>query len=374
MKATVLGAGSYGTAIAHHLAQCDEQIEVVVLYDINQNIISHINIEEKNIGFYPDLKLSNKISATNQLDNAIDNADIVFFSTPAQKVRDVARKMRRSVRKDAYLINLSKGLEMGSMKRMSQVIKEELKGSVLEDRVMTLSGPCFAGDIIDPVRSVTLSLGGTSRPEMHKIRSLLHTDSFRVFNCKDLVGVEFGGALKNVYAIMAGMMKGSGEGESFRGEFISRALVEIDTIMRYHGADRDTSRSVAALGDLIISSDEPSRNFRFGSAYAQCEDVECAFEKVGTTTVEGYHTLKALHRFVDDANMFAPMVRELYDILYNPDSDKSARDCIRDFRRADSVRADENLRTYSKVLGSLFPRFWYRRHDMGYERIKKEFL
>jgi glycerol-3-phosphate dehydrogenase len=181
---------------------------------------------------------------------------------------------------------------------------------------------------------------------------------------------------------MAGIMKGAGEGNSYLGEFIPRALVEIDTIKRYFGARRDTARAVSSLGDLVISCTEASRNFRFGRAYSECSSkakpddvIKMTFNAIGNKTVEGYHTLKGIYGFVDEKNMFAPIVRELYDILYNAQkSGKGPADAIASFRQADSLRTWENLRTYSRMLGSIFPQFWYRRYASSWKGIRKDIL
>lgn len=359
-----IGAGSYGTAVASHFAR-NSQNEVI-LFGRNREIVDEINREHTNSKYLGTHRVSDHLKATNDLFEAVRATDLLFIAVPAQEVRSVTRLLRDVLNTDCVVISLAKGIEVESLQRMSQVISEELKGLNFKFQVMTLSGPSFAEDVIDQEKSVALTLGGEKRRKLKDVRDLLHSDSFRVFACKDLVGVEMGGALKNVFAIMAGIMKGAGEGNSYLGEFIPRALVEIDTIKRYFGARRDTARAVSSLGDLIISCTEASRNFRFGRAYSECcakakpddDVIELAFDATGNKTVEGYHTLRGIYRFVDEKNMFAPIVRELYDILYeNRRFGKEPTDAISSFRQADSLRTWENLRTYSRMLGSIFPQF-----------------
>ena len=375
---TFVGAGSYGTAVASHFAKNSQN--AVTLFGRNPEIVDEINREHTNSKYLGTHKVSERLKATSNLQDAVLGADFLFIAVPAQVVRHVTRLLKDAIRNDIQVINLAKGIEIESLKRMSQVISEELKGFDFAFDVMTLSGPSFAEDVVNPEKSVALTLGGKNRQRLRSVRGLLHSDSFRVFACKDLVGVEMGGALKNVFAIMAGIMKGAGEGNSYLGEFIPRALVEIDTIKRYFGARRDTSRAVSSLGDLIISCSEASRNFRFGRAYAECyskaepgdDVVTMAFDAIGNKTVEGYHTLRGIYRFVDEKNMFAPIVRELYDILYDSQrTGKGPADAIASFRQADSLRTWENLRTYSRMLGSIFPQFWYRRYSSGWKAIRK---
>jgi len=360
-KFAFFGAGSYGTAVAHHFASRDGY--EVILCGRDPEVVEEINSQHRNTRYLGDHPLSHELRATTDLGEAVDGADCLFLAVPAQTMRAVMGRVREFIQQDITLISLAKGIEID--------IAESLTGIGPDVEVMSLSGPSFARDVVDPDKSVALSLGGRSRHRLRKIRALLHSPSFRVFGCKDLAGVEWGGALKNVFALMAGIMKGAGEGDSYLGEYIPRALVEIDTIKRYFGARRDTSRAVSSLGDLIITCSEASRNFRFGRTYVACfekagscqETVEKTFEALGSTTVEGYHTLKAIHRFVCEKHMFAPIIRELYDILYDCEkTGKSPADAIASFRQADSLRTWENLRTYSRILSSLFPRIWYRRY------------
>ncbi len=378
-RMTFIGAGSYGTAVSSHFAE-NRQNEVIV-YGRNREVISEINQDHTNSRYLGACRISNRLRATSHFPEAVKGAEFLFIAVPAQEVRNITRLLADAIKNDIIIINLAKGIEVESLKRMSQVISEELNGLRFEFEVMTLSGPSFAEDVVNTEKSVALTLGGENRRRLKCVRDLLHSESFRVFACKDLVGVEMGGALKNVFALMAGIMKGAGEGNSYLGEFIPRALVEIDTIKRYFGARRDTARAVSSLGDLIISCTEASRNFRFGKAYSECfskvlsgaDVIKMAFDAIGNKTVEGYHTLKAIYGFVDKKNMFAPIVRELYDILYDGQkTGKGPADAIASFRQADSLRTWENLRTYSRMLGSIFPQFWYRRYASSWKAIGKD--
>ncbi len=368
IKFSFIGAGSYGTAVAHHFA-AREGYEVL-LYGRDPEVVEEINAFHRNHRYLGDHPLSLNLRATGFLEQACARTPFIFLAVPAQSLRLLVHRISPHLEPGTTLISLAKGIEVDSLKRMSQVIHDVLSERHGSGPVMSLSGPSFAGDVVDPHKSVALSLGGKSRRHLKNVRQLLHSPSFRVFGCRDLAGVEWGGALKNVFALMAGIMRGAGEGDSYLGEYVPRALVEIDTIKRYFGARRDTSRAVSSLGDLIITCSDASRNFRFGRAYAENYPkaasgeaaVDMAFEAVGSRTVEGYHTLKAIHWFVEQKKMFAPIIRELYDILYAGEiTGKSPSDAIASFRKADSLRTWENLRTYSRILSSLFPRIWYRR-------------
>lgn len=368
-KMVFIGAGSYGTAVANHVAEKHKDSAHVLIYGRDKKTVDEINLNHRNTKYLSGHELSRHLKSTSDLDEAVTVADYIFMGIPAQHVRKMTSQIRNYVITDVEVINLAKGVEVDSLKRMSEVIGEELNGIKPSYNIMTLSGPSFAKDVVDPKKSVVLSLGGNRKRRLEKTREMLHTNSFRVFACKDIVGVEIGGALKNVYAIMAGIMKGAGEGDSYLGEYIPRALVEMDSIVRHFGARRDTTRGVSTLGDLIITCSESSRNFRFGEAFARTGSIE---EAMGGKTIEGYHTLEAMHKFVESKNMFAPIIRELHEILY--ESSKDPKDAITSFRQADSLRTWENIRFFSKVLGKVLPKFWYRRHDFSFDGMKREFF
>ncbi len=380
-KISFIGSGSYGTAVAHHVAEkyAEQADTEVIIYGRDNDIIDEINQEHTNNKYLNSAPLSKNLKATSSLEEAAREADHLFISVPAQQVRKVIQGCKSYIPQKTKLTNLAKGIEVDSLKRMSQVIYEETKTS--KNQILTLSGPSFARDIVNPNGSVALTLGGSSENYIEEVRDLLHTTDFQVFGSDDLVGVEFGGALKNVYAIMAGIMKGSGAGDSYLGSYIPRATVEIDTISRFFGAHRDAARGLSGAGDLIITCSEASRNFRFGRCYAECfqeaqcgeKAIEMANERLGHKTVEGYHTLKAIHQFVTDHNMFAPIVRELNDILYHPkESGKSPKDAITSFREQDGIRKWEKRPLISRMLGRVMPHLWYRRESFSISDIKEE--
>lgn len=376
-KVSVLGSGSYGTAVAHHLAE--KNGDEVHLYGRDPSVVAEINSNRTNTKYLGDGKLSNKLAATTDLEEAVNDVDYLFVAVPAQQVRRFMQRVEGYINSKTRIVNLAKGIEVKTFKRMSEVIKEESK--VRKGNILTLSGPSFARDIVNPDGSVALTLGGIDERTVQETRDLIHTTDFQVFGSTDLVGVELGGALKNVYALMAGIINGSGGGDSYLGAYLPRATVEIDTISRFLGAHRDTMRGLAVEGDLTITCSEASRNFRFGKFYAESyNEVMCgekaitlANEKLGFKTVEGYHTLKAIHRFVTDYNMFAPIVEELFDIFYRPkESGKSPRDAITSFREQDGIRQWENRPLASRVVGRVLPSLWYRRKSLLVKDMWKE--
>lgn len=366
-KIAVLGAGSYGTAMAYHLAKKYENNDqfTVFLYGRNSETVDEINIKHSNKK-YTSTSLPKNLQAHNDLEIVIQNADYIIMAIPAQSMREMARKIRPYIKQKNIIINLAKGLEIGSFKRMSQILKEELKEVNDLCSITSLGGPAFAKDIFSH-HPIGVTLGGKSYNILEEIRSLFDTAVFDVKITKDVVGVELGGALKNVFGIMAGVMAGIDMGDSIGGDFLTRSIVDMKSFASYMGAKRATLDGRAGLGDLSITCTEGSRNFRFGREFAiQYRNDLSADEIFSNTlkalkikTVEGYYTLEPLHQLCASRNMFVPIVNNLYKLLYLHTC--SPEEAVHNYREKDKIRSREARLPISRILSFLFPRLWYRR-------------
>jgi glycerol-3-phosphate dehydrogenase len=202
---------------------------------------------------------------------------------------------------------------------------------------------------------------------------------------EDLVGVEIGGAIKNIFGIMAGMMDGLRMGSSIYGDFLTRSIVDMKTIATCMGARTSTLNGRAGLGDLAITCTSESRNFRFGREYARIfyetppastSDFEAilkkTFQSLDTPTVEGYYTLNPVYQFCEKHNMFVPIIRSLYSVFYLHTF--SPKQAVYDYRIRDKIRIREGRLAFSHLLSFLFPRFWYRREKGFFAKFlnKKE--
>ena len=192
-KFAFIGAGSYGTAVAHHFAS-REGYEVL-LCGRDPDVVEEVNSRHLNSRYLCDIPLSPSLRATTEPEEALDGADCFFMAVPAQSMRSVMGGIRESMHGNLTLISLAKGIEIDTRMRMSEVISESVTGTGPRPEIMSLSGPSFARDVVDPDKSVALSLGGKSRHRLRWVRALLHSRRFRVFGGKVLAGVEGGGGL-----------------------------------------------------------------------------------------------------------------------------------------------------------------------------------
>ncbi len=370
----VIGGGSFGSAIAYHLANkySDNKETRIILYCRNAEMVCELNEKQTNNRYCPDISFPQKLEATSSLEDAINQSDFLILAVPAQAMRSICRLIAPYLTKPVTIINLAKGIEMDTFKRMSIVIQEELKTCPHRLNIMTLSGPAFSRDILQK-RPIGVTLAGKNKKHLLETRILFDTPLFDIKITKDIKGVELGGALKNVFAIMAGMMEGLEMGQSIYGDFLTRSIVDMKTISTYLGAKRATLDGRSGLGDLDITCTENSRNFRFGREYARVHQeltqqgkisgdvLEKTFTSLNTRTVEGYFTLKPIYDFCTTKNMFVPIINQLYNVLY--ENKCSPQDAIQNYRIQDKIRIRENRLTLSRVLFFLFPKLWYRREQ-----------
>lgn len=376
-KIAVLGAGSYGTATAYHLAKKYENDAnySICIYARDKKIVEEINTNHTNKKYTP-TPLPHNLIAYDNLQLAIDKADYIIMGVPAQSMRNVTKELAPILRHKTTIINLAKGLEVGSFKRMSQIITEELSMVKHLCEITSLGGPAFSKDIFSH-HPIGVALGGKNNKILHEIRLLFDTETFDVKITRDIIGVELGGALKNVFGIMAGIMSGTDMGSSINGDYLTRSIVDMKAIASFMGARRATLDGRAGLGDLAITCTVGSRNFRFGREFAKQYQknsdlpidklLENTLQALNIKTVEGFYTLDPLYQLCESSNMFVPIVNNLYKMLYK--NECSPEEAVHRYRIRDKIRSREARLTISRVLSFLFPRIWYRR-ERGFFGVK----
>jgi glycerol-3-phosphate dehydrogenase (NAD(P)+) len=235
----------------------------------------------------------------------------VFVAVPSAYFRTVLRTMLPALSKDTILVSTTKGIEAGSFLLMSQVMRQEAP----DCQIGVLSGPNLAGEI------ARRSLTGTVIASMHesvreRVREVLKSDYFRVYTNDDMFGVELGGSLKNIYAIIAGLASAMGMGQNTNSMLITRSLTEMARFGRELGADPMTFLGLAGVGDLIVTcSSSLSRNFRVGLALGEGKPVEEAIVGIGQVA-EGVNTLKQVKEKADELGVYMPLASGLYQIVY----------------------------------------------------------
>ena len=318
-KITVLGSGGWGMALAlvAHKNGCD-----VTLWSPFKEEACVLKEKRTNERLLKDIYLPEEIQITDDL-SVVEGDTVTVIATPSIAVREVAHKL--SAYKDfGIVVNVSKGLEKGSLKRLSQVISEEIP----DTPVVVLSGPSHAEEV---ARNIPTSLvaAGNSLSAAQAVQSIMSNDDLRIYTSTDLVGVELGGALKNVIAVAAGLCDGLGLGDNSKAALITRGLAEMARLGVLMGAKEYTFAGLTGIGDLVVTcTSRHSRNNRFGFKVGTGSSVSDALKEVGT--VEGYYAAQMAHDLAVKYRVELPIIEECYKIMYE---DKPINDIVNDLMR-----------------------------------------
>lgn len=332
-KIAVIGAGSWGTALALLLGRKDYNVR---LWSCESSVVEHIRKSRLNVDYLPDHPLPNNVSATGDLAEALDKAECVVFAVPSEFLRSVARQVAQiGFEGSPLIINAGKGLESGTGLRLSETITQEL-GDKSAANLVALSGPNLAAEIARQIPAATV-VASQSPDAAESVQRLLTTDSFRVYRNSDIIGVELSGALKNVIAIGAGICDGLGYGDNTKAALITRGLPEMTRLGVALGADPRTFMGLAGIGDLMATCASPlSRNLRFGRALGRGLSVAEAEAEV-KQTVEGKPTCLAAYNHSQRFGLAMPIMEQTYLVIFQ---NKPARDAVADLMRRDPK--DEN--------------------------------
>jgi glycerol-3-phosphate dehydrogenase (NAD(P)+) len=308
-QVAVLGGGSFGTVVANIVASNGHSTK---LWLRNLELAEHINQTRENSEYLPGYHLAPSLEATNDLVQAVSSADIVFVAVPSQSFRQVARDIAPYIKPSAAAISTTKGLEPGDFRLMSQILAEELPNNTLG----VLSGPNLAKEIAAGQLTGTV-IASQDEALNVTIQQLMQSPSFRVYGSNDMYGVELGGALKNIYAIMAGLGAALELGQNTIGMLITRSLTEMSRFAVEEGANPLTFLGLSGVGDLIGTCSSPlSRNYRVGFALGKGQALDDIIDELGQVA-EGINTLKLVKQEADKRGVYMPLVNGLYDMLYN---------------------------------------------------------
>ncbi len=304
MKITVLGAGGWGIAIAIAAERNGHNVTLWSPFfeEVQELRTTHENKEKLNGVHIPySIAIENDIKAA-------ENSDIIVLAVPSIAIRETAKHLA-SLKNVGVLVNLSKGMEEGSLLRLSQVIAEEVAAPVV-----VLSGPSHAEEVARDVPTSLVASGDNQRAVKCVVEAFSGA-MLRIYTNDDTIGVELGGALKNVIAVAAGICDGLGLGDNTRAALITRGLTEIARLGVKMGAEKSTFAGLTGLGDLVVTcTSKHSRNHRFGKMIGQGVLVEEAHKAVGT--VEGYFATKLAHQLAEKYFVDMPIVTQCYRILY----------------------------------------------------------
>jgi glycerol-3-phosphate dehydrogenase (NAD(P)+) len=287
-RIAVLGCGAWGTAFGKVLADVGAD---VMLWARRPELAHALNTTRQNPDYLPGIVLPLQLQATSDAKQALEGAEVVVLAIPSQTLRDNLVAVAGSIPPESLLVSLMKGIELGSTKRMSEVVREV--ADVVEDRVVVVTGPNLAKEIA--AEQPTASVVACTDPEAAaRVQRLTHTSYFRPYTNTDVVGCELGGAVKNVIALAVGMAEGMGFGDNTKASLITRGLKEITNLGVALGADPATFAGLAGLGDLVATCSSPlSRNHRFGSRLGRGESVQTILQEPHLTA-EGYKSCQSI--------------------------------------------------------------------------------
>ncbi|WP_313363674.1 NAD(P)H-dependent glycerol-3-phosphate dehydrogenase [Mixta calida] len=315
---TVLGAGSYGTALAITLARNGHQ---VLLWGHNPQHLAQLEADRCNAAFLPDVPFPDTLSTDPDLADAVAASRDLLIVVPSHVFGEVLAQIKPHLRPDSRIVWATKGLERETG-RLLQDVAREIVGDALP--LAVISGPTFAKELAAGLPTA-IALAATDPQFTDDLQQLLHCGkSFRVYNNPDFIGVQLGGAVKNVIAIGAGISDGIGFGANARTALITRGLAEMSRLGEALGADPTTFMGMAGLGDLVLTcTDNQSRNRRFGMMLGQGVDVESAQAQIGQV-VEGYRNTKEVKALAARYGVEMPITEQIYQVLYCEKSPREA--------------------------------------------------
>jgi glycerol-3-phosphate dehydrogenase (NAD(P)+) len=326
-KVAVFSAGSWGTAFSLVLADAGNE---VTMWARRDDVVANVNDKHENCDYFPGVELPPGITATTDPEAAVDGAEYVVLSVPSQSLRENLGTWAPILPPDAVFISLMKGVELGTTKRMSEVIAEVTGAG--PDRIAVVSGPNLAGEIVqrEPAASVVAC---EDEDVAHRIQQLIHSRAFRPYRSTDVLGCELGGAYKNVVALAVGMAVGLGFGDNTTASVITRGLAETARLAMARGADPLTLMGLAGLGDLVATCSSPlSRNRTFGERLGQGMTTEEIYASTNQLA-EGAKSCSSLLALARDTGVDAPIAEHVDAVVRG---EISARDMMDAFIARDT--------------------------------------
>ena len=327
MKVAILGAGSYGTALAYvagHTAH-------VALWARSQEVVDDINNNHVNSHYADTVSLGEHVTASTDVATVVADADIVVFAVPSVAYVSVADLVRAHIAPDAILVSAAKGFspEHDTLTPLSAL----LESAYPHHTVLALSGPSFSAEIMKDTLTGVLLAGG-SHDERHRVSRVFTTASFRVYHYHDRTSIEFAGALKNVYAIVLGFVTARHMGANARALIISRSLAEMERVITQHGADGGVVRTLAGVGDFMLSELPPfSRNYAFG--YVRGGGESPRKDAVATDkTLEGVRTTQVLQAYATAHDIELPIATYVAHII---DTEVPSQETLRTLLESDTM-------------------------------------
>ncbi len=309
-RIAIIGSGGFGTVLASMLGR---KGHTVYQWVRNADLLRTMEAQHENTKYLPGHRLPLNLWFTSDIAVALQDATIIVAAVPSFAMRETAKKFAPHLAKDAVVLNVAKGIERGSFRRMSEVIREEVPATVA---VATLSGPNLAEEMAREMPAGTMVASEDKRCLPRLVRAF-ETDFFKVYASTDLVGVELGGVLKNICAIAAGISDGLGFGNNSKASLMTLGLSEMFAVGNRLGAKRTTFYGLAGLGDLIATCSSPlSRNHFVGEHLGRGESMAAITAKLNGKVAEGVLATRIYHEFGQAEKLALPLTEQMHRVLY----------------------------------------------------------
>ena len=310
MKITVFGDGAWGTALALTLLDNGHDVSI---WGAFPEYLEEMRARKENFKFLPGVVLPDTLGFESDAESAVRNCDIILLATPTQFLRSVLKKMHNAVAPGRLVVNVAKGIEKESFMLISEIVKQELGFVTFVD----LSGPSHAEEVARKVPTAVVA-ASNSEEAAKTIQKLFMNENFRVYTSSDVIGVELGGALKNVMAIAAGVIDGMQLGDNPKAAFMTRAISEMARLGELLGGRQSTFAGLSGIGDLIVTcTSGHSRNRHVGEELGRGKKLKVILEEMGMVVAEGVATSPGAYTLARRVNATTPLIDSIYNILYN---------------------------------------------------------
>ena len=323
-KVTVFGTGSFGTALANVLAENGHQ---VLMWGKNEQTINEINSQHINSKYLKNAQLNDSIVATLDINSAVSFSEVYLMALPTKAMRELAKSIDSLLTSKKTFIHVAKGIENETYKRVSEMLEDSISPEH-NAGIGVLSGPSHAEEVV--IKQPTTVAASSKTPEVSKLtQDLFMNDYLRVYTNDDLVGVELGGALKNIIAVASGVISGMGFGDNAKAALMTRGLAEISRLGEKLGADPITFLGLGGIGDLIVTcTSTHSRNYTLGYKLGEGKSLDKALDEMNMV-VEGIYTTKSVYHLAKEVDVDMPITAALYSVLFeNRPVDESVKDLM----------------------------------------------
>lgn len=321
---TIVGAGSFGTALATVLDTAGNNVQI---WAREKEIVAGINENHQNPSYLSHVELPETIQAYNDLEHCLRDQDMVVFATPSHTLREVAAKIKPCLDGHEILVTVSKGIENDTFKTMSQILVEVMEGVTYEDNIGVLYGPSHAEEV-SMLKPTTVVAAAYSTRTARLIQETFLTPMFRVYINNDVIGVEIGGSVKNIMAIAAGVIDGAELGDNAKAALITRGLHEMKRMGVMMGAHTDTFSGLTGMGDLIVTcTSEHSRNRYVGNQIGLGKKLDDVIKSMNMVA-EGIKTTKSVHDWAVKNRVDMPITSAVYKVLFESVDPKDALNAL----------------------------------------------